>query len=303
MTSSSVSAAGTHFQLDPRGPFSLDAAARFLAGFPPLTGTRSATPGHVHLAFTVDGTETTAGVCLQSDGTTVTGEYVGDAAAEAVRTQVARIFSLDVDGTGFAQVGRRDPVVGELQAQYPGLRPVCFYSPYEAGAWALLSQRVQMTQAAHIKARLTQELGDTVEIHGDRIQAFPAPSRLLELDTFRGLFGRKIEYLHGLAQATLDGRLDADRLRALPADEAIEELKRLPGVGDFSARLILLRGAATADGVPAREPRFLRAVTLAYGTEEPPADDELERLIDGWRPYRTWTAFLLRTMLQDHPRT
>ena len=46
--------------------------------------------------------------------------------------QVTRILSLDVDGTGFPEVGRRDPVVGGLQARWPGLRPVGFYSPYEA---------------------------------------------------------------------------------------------------------------------------------------------------------------------------
>jgi DNA-3-methyladenine glycosylase II len=133
----------------------------------------------------------------------------------------------------------------------------------------------------------------------DRVHAFPAPSRLLELTAFRGLFGRKVEYLRVLAHATLEGRLDADRLRGLPTDEALTELQRLPGVGEFSSRLILLRGAATADGPPAREPRFLSAVTVAYSLEEPPGEAELERLIDGWRPYRTWTAFLLRTMLQD----
>jgi DNA-3-methyladenine glycosylase II len=294
-----VSASTNRFEIDPRGPFSLAAAARFLTGFPPLTGTRSAYDGHVHLAFSVDGSDVTVGVCLQDHGDTVSGEIVGDADLEVVRKQVARIFSLDVDGNGFAEVAKRDPVVGELQARYRGLRPVCFYSPYEAGAWALMSQRVQMTQAARIKARMAQELGETVEIHGDRVHAFPAPSRLLELTAFRGLFGRKVEYLRGLAHATLEGRLDADRLRGLPTDEALTELQRLPGVGEFSSRLILLRGAATADGPPAREPRFLSAVTVAYSLEEPPGEAELERLIDGWRPYRTWTAFLLRTMLQD----
>ncbi len=299
MQRDTISAPITPFQLEPRGPFSLSAAARFLTGFPPLTGTRSASNGHVHLAFSVDGSDATVGICLQEQGDVLSGEMVGDADPAVVRKQVARIFSLDVDGTGFGDVARRDPVIGELQAQYPGLRPISFYSPYEAGAWALLSQRVQMTQAARIKARMTEELGETIEIHGDLLHAFPAPSRLLDLEVFGGLFGRKAEYLRGLAHAALEGRLDADRLRSLPTDEALAELIRLPGVGEFSARLILLRGAATPDGPPAREPRFLRAVTIAYGLEEPPAEAELERLIEGWRPYRTWTAFLLRAMLQD----
>jgi DNA-3-methyladenine glycosylase II len=292
----------SHFEIAPRGPFSLDAAARFLLRFDPFTGTRSAHDGHTHLAFVVDGTDDVAGVCLQAQGETVVGEVVGDVELEAVRRQVARILSLDVDGSGYPDVGARDPVVGELQARYAGLRPVCFYSPFEAGAWALISHRVQMSQAAKVKARMAEEIGETVEIHGDRVHAFPSPARLLELTTFRGLFGRKIEYLRGLADAALEGRLDADRLRSLPEDEALADLRRIGGIGDFSARLILLRGAGLPDGVPTHEPRFLQALTLAYGLEEPPDDAEMARMTDAWRPYRTWVVFTLRVMLGDERR-
>ena len=49
--------------------------------------------------------------------------------ATAIRDQVARILSLDVDGSGFAAVGTADPVVAGLQRRYPGLRPVSFWSP------------------------------------------------------------------------------------------------------------------------------------------------------------------------------
>ncbi|MCZ9339301.1 DNA-3-methyladenine glycosylase 2 family protein, partial [Streptomyces sp. TRM76130] len=54
---------------------------------------------------------------------------------------VARILSLDVDGSGFADVAA-DPVVAGLMEQFPGLRPVCFNSPYEAAAWAVIGHRV-----------------------------------------------------------------------------------------------------------------------------------------------------------------
>ena len=61
--------------------------------------------------------------------------------------------------------------------------------------------------------------------------------------SFPGLFARKIEYLHGVAEAAVQGRLDAARLRQLAREDALEELKRLPGIGHFSAELILVRGA------------------------------------------------------------
>src|SRR6185437_13067090 len=136
-----------------------------------------------------------------------------------VRPQVERILSLDVDGSGFSGVGELDPVVGEIQRRYPGLRPV----------------------------------------------GFPSPQQLAKLDAFPGLAGRKPEWLRSLAQAALDGQLDTARLRALPVADALADLKKLPGIGDFSAGLILLRGASAPDAVPSAEPRLARAVALAYG--------------------------------------
>ncbi|MBA3778739.1 MAG: DNA-3-methyladenine glycosylase 2 family protein [Chloroflexi bacterium] len=293
------------FELEPRGPISLAASGRFLEGFAPAardaSPTASAAAGHLHLAFVPDGwaTDEPAGVCLRQPAEVVKGKVYGQVDPVAVRHQVERVFSLDVDGTSFPEVGRRDEVVGRLQKRYPGLRPVSFFSPYEAAAWALISGRIRIVQAAQIKARMAEGLGPVVEIEGAKWQAFPGPRRLGELEAFRGLFGRKVEYLRGLAAATLQGRLDAQRLRALSTHEALAELKTIDGIGDFGAQLILLRGAGAPDALPTAEPRLARAVAIAYGLPEPPSAERLEAISEAWRPYRTWVAVLLRTMLED----
>jgi DNA-3-methyladenine glycosylase II len=216
----------------------------------------------------------------------------------AVRSQVERILSLDVDGSGFLAVGERDPVAGEIQRRYPGLRPVGFWSPYEAAAWTIIGHRIRITQAAGIKARMAEQLGEPVRF-GDRVvHAFPAPQRLAGLDTFPGLAGRKPEWLRSLAQAALDGQLDAARLRAMPHEDAMADLKKLPGIGDFSAGLTLLRGAGDPDAVPGQEPRLARAVALAYGLPGPATPGQLREISENWRPYRTWVTLLLRTQLE-----
>ena len=61
----------------------------------------------------------------------------------------------------------------------------------------------------------------------------------------------------------------------------------MPGIGPFSAGLILLRGAGPPDLLPLREPRLRRAVAMACGLDEPPSSRELERLATRWRPYCT----------------
>ncbi len=286
------------FEIKPEGPYSFQASIRFLEGFAPAAYEGEGAD-HLRLAFVADGGEDVAGALVRSEGEVVTGEVYGEADPEVVKAQVARLLSLDVDGGGFGEVGARDPVVGELQERYPGLRPVCFYSPYEAAAWAIIGHRIRIVQAAKVKNHMAEELGPVVEIAGEPERAFPAPSRLAQLEEFPGLFGRKIEYLRTLGRAAAEGELDASYLRSMPVEEALAELKKLPGIGDFSAELILLRGAGEPDYLPTNEPRLGRAVAMAYGLDEPPDTEGLERIAEGWRPYRTWVSLYLRAMLED----
>src|ERR1700722_6906825 len=290
------------FTLAPRGPFALASSIRFLEGFTPAaySGPKDAA---LELAFPAEGSWRTVGVRVRQDGEGVTADVVspespGPELMTAVRAQVERILSLDVDGSGFPAVGERDPVVGRLQQRYPGLRPVGFWSPYEAAAWTIIGHRIRIRQAAAIKARMAAQLGYPVTF-GDRVvHAFPSPARLTSLDSFPGLIGRKPEWLGSgavVAVAALDGQLDAARLRGLPRETALKELKKLPGIGDFSAGLILLRGACDPDAVTYHEPRLALAVRDAYGLPGPATPGQLSEISDNWRPYRTWVTVLLRT--------
>jgi DNA-3-methyladenine glycosylase II len=291
------------FTLVPRGPFSLAASIKFLEGFTPASH-RGPADGVLELAFPAEGSWETVGVRVrQETAGEVTAEIVSPEApspglAAEVRPQVERILSLDVDGSRFPAVGERDPVAGELQRRYPGLRPVGFWSPYEAATWTIIGHRIRITQAAAVKARMAKELGEPVSFGGRVVHAFPSPERLAKLGMFPGLAGRKPEWLRSLAQAALDGQLDAARLRAMPHEEAMADLKKLPGIGDFSAGLILLRGASDPDAVPSQEPRLARAVALAYGLPGPAMPEQLREISENWKPYRTWVTLLLRTQLE-----
>lgn len=110
----------TSFRISPEGAFSLEASTHFLEGFAPAAYDGSQTPRHLHLAFPVEGTWDTVGVCVRQTDKVVIGEVFGEVDQKIVRKQVARILSLDIDASGFAAIGRRDPVVHRLQRSYPG---------------------------------------------------------------------------------------------------------------------------------------------------------------------------------------
>ena len=68
------------------------------------------------------------------------------------------------------------------------------------------------------------------------------------------------------------------RERRLVGEEALLELRDLPGVGAFSSELILVRGAGAPDVLPAAEPRVRAAVRLAYGLAGDPGPGEFTRI-------------------------
>ena len=244
------------------------------------------------MAFCVDGCWNPVAVRVHEETGAVRGTVHGDdtlapAAIAAAVEQVERILSLDIDGRGFPDVARHDPVVAQLQSRYPGLRPVCFWSPYEAAAWSVIGQRIRIVQAAAIKARITAEHGETIDVGGRMVRAFPNPAKLAQLSTINGLSETKLQRLRGIAEAALEGTLGAARLRSLPRSQALEELIAIPGIGPFSAELILLRGAGDPDFTPTAEPRLARAVAIAYDMKAPPSAADIAEISEVWKPYRT----------------
>jgi DNA-3-methyladenine glycosylase II len=279
-----------------RGPFSLAAAARFQESFPAFQGGAGA--ARLDLAFAADDCWTPVGVRVHEDLRAEVVANPGDVPVERIRAQVERILSLDADGTGFAEAGVRDPVVRELQQRFPGLRPVLFGSPYEAAAWALICHRIRMTQAGTVRARLSAALGAAVDF-GDRVlHTFPAPERLIDLAPMPGLTIGKVENLRALGEAAAEGDLDAGLLLGMSPEEALVHLRKMPGVGPFTAELIMIRGAGLVDAFPEQTPRLHRAMAEAYDLGPEPPIATLRAISQSWRPYRSWVAFLLRNVDQ-----
>lgn len=268
------------------GPWSLATSKRFWEGFTPAALPGSIDPDRLQTVFRVDHDWSRAEVEVTQDSTAAVLTLTGNGNLDAAATQVRRFLSLDVDARGWTDVARRDPVIADAQQQLPGLRPCGFHSPYEAAAWSVLSQRIRIVQAARLR-------DDLVRHHGED-GAFPAPENLrtVELD----LPGRKAEYLHAVADAALEGRLDGAALRALDAAEAVAHVQEVKGLGPFAAELVVLRGANHPDAVPHHERRLDGEIVRRYGPSH-----TLAQVSEPWRPFRTWAAVHLRALAEGRP--
>lgn len=266
------------------GPWSLQTSRRFWEGFTPATlAGEPAGPG-LRTVFCAEGDWRRAEAEVTQAGDTARVALAGDGDLDAAAAQVCRFLALDVDGRGWSEVGRRDPVIAGAQARLPGLRPCGFHSPYEAAAWSVLAQRLRIVQAARLRAEL-------IARHGED-GAFPPPHTLARAGL--DLPGRKTEYLRAVAGAALDGVLDGTALRALDPSQAVQRVQQVKGLGPFAAELVVLRGANAPDALPRHERRLNAEITEQYGPGR-----TLAEVSQAWRPYRTWAAVHLRALREQ----
>jgi DNA-3-methyladenine glycosylase II len=289
------------FEITPRGDYSLEESAGFIGAWHRAPSESGDPGGHLHLAFLTDGDWTPVGVCLKQDsGGNVLGTIYGETHAPAhVGRKVERILSLDVDGRAWPDVAKRDPVVAKLQRMFPGFRPVNWSDAYEAAAWCVISSRISMRQGQVVKDRMSRELGHSIDVHGHVLWTFPTPERVARLERFAGLFGRKVEYLNALGRAAMVGEVDTETLRAMPREESLKSLQRLPGIGAWGSELIRLRALSAVDELPTQERRLMGAIRTTYGMATEPDQAKLEQLAESWAPFKMWVCVCLRRTLED----
>ena len=287
---------GGMFSLLPDGGFNLRTANEYFGGWSDAAdGPDFAVP----MAFPVEGWTTSAAVLIrQSADGTVSGDVHGAQGQEdAAWKQALAVLSLDVDGTGFADVGRRDAVIGDLQKRYAGLRPVLFNSPYESAAAFVIGHRISIAQGRAMRIRLAAQHGQPIDTSRGTLHAFPSPEALLRIEAFPGIPAAKWPRLHGVARAALDGLLDRTHLRQTLPDEALRQIRTIPGLGEFFSQGVLLRGAGLVDAV-SDDVVSKQAVERAYRLDHTPTHDEVLRIARQWEPFRMWALVLLHIWLR-----
>src|SRR5262249_52856604 len=116
-----------------------------------------------------------------------------------------------------------------------------------------------------------------------------------------GLSNAKVEFLRDLAQRVKDGRLDFDRIKDFPDEDVIADLMEVKGVGRWTAEMFLMFHLGREDVVSAGDLGIRRAIQIAYGLEDLPGPEDMERISDEWRPHRTLACLYLWRSLDNTP--
>jgi DNA-3-methyladenine glycosylase II len=213
------------------------------------------------------------------------------------QARAARMLGTQVDLAGFYAVAPGAPDIAPLVAQMRGVKPPRYPTLWEALVNALVFQQVSLHAALAILRRVIARFSPAIPFGSETLYPFPEPEAVLtgDMDELRGLglSAAKARSLLALAGQVVDGKISEAALAALPSPEAARWLTALPGIGPWSAAVVLLRGLGRLDVFPGGDSGMAatlrRLLGVAPGAEEATA----ARLVAALTPYQGMLYFHL----------
>jgi DNA-3-methyladenine glycosylase II len=216
------------------------------------------------------------------------------ALGEAV-DKVRHTFSLNVDAAGFQELAEMDPIIMRLVCDGLHARPVLIADPFESLVWAIIGQQVGVGFARTLRSALVQIAGHEAVFGSSRFPVMPDARTLadIEEEPLRAAhFSRaKIRALHIAAQAVTTQALDWRSLVVMPPAEAMAALTRFPGIGPWTAGMVLMRGLGVRSIWPAADLGLRRALAYALGASVPLTETDARALAAPWAGWEAWVAF------------
>jgi AraC family transcriptional regulator of adaptative response / DNA-3-methyladenine glycosylase II len=212
-------------------------------------------------------------------------------ALPTIVARLRRVFDLAADPEVIGGHLAEDPVLAPLVAARPGLRVPGAWDGFELAVRAVLGQQITVGGAAMLAGKLVAIYGESLakgRPSSDGLtHVFPCPERLTVANlSALGMPGARAAALVSLAHAVASDPQIFGPRRSL--EEAIAELRALPGVGEWTAQYIAMRELREPDAFPAADLGLMRAMTDAKGRRPSPA--ELLARAERWRPWRAYAA-------------
>jgi len=207
--------------------------------------------------------------------------------------RVRRMFDLNAHMETIYGVLEQDPLLARSIDQNRGLRLPGTWDPFEAVVRAVIGQQISVAAARTVAERVAAQSGCRIDLDGDGWASlkylFPSPEELCLADhTAWGMPAKRAATLAHLA------RLLADRTIGLEVGGSLKQFIRaltaLPGIGEWTAHYMAMRGLSEPDAFPVRDLGIINALKTV---DKRPSAKEILSRAENWRPWRAYAAIYL----------
>jgi len=199
--------------------------------------------------------------------------------------RIRSMFDLNADWAAVYRGLRSDPELCVRLEAAPGMRVPGCWNGFELAVRAIVGQQITVKGASVLAGRIVQQFGPPFDGPGGLTRLFPPATALADarLESI-GLPGARAQSIRLLARAVRDGEIGFEGIVDL--NEFMERFCRIPGIGQWTAQYVAMRGLGEPDALPSGDLGLLRALELEDSRE-------LERRAEAWRPWRAYGAMYL----------
>jgi DNA-3-methyladenine glycosylase II len=197
---------------------------------------------------------------------------VSESALDAAAAWMRHTLGLELDPAPLQRDAERLPALRSTARALRGMRPPRFTDLFDTFLNVVPYQQLSLDAGAAILARLVERFGEHVTHEGARYSLFPTPAAIAAAETpeliATGLSRAKAQTLQRLARLVTAGELTQEALTAMPTPEALAALRRSPGIGPWSAALVMLRGFGRLEVFPPGDSGAQRSLTTLLGVAQ-----------------------------------
>ena len=232
------------------------------------------------------------------------GTPLSSTTLEKVASYIWEWFDLDQPLAAFYDFARKDMILKELVSKYDGLRIICLPDLFEALAWAIMGQQINLTFAYTLKKRFVEQFGESVTINRNTFWLFPDCEKIASMgvDDLRKLqfTVRKAEYIIGVAKAISSGVLSKELLLQKQDGQRIQTaLMKIRGVGAWTADYVRMKCLHDPTAFPIADVGLHQALKLQLGMERKPTIGEIREMSTNWEGWQGYATFYLWRSLYE----
>ncbi|MGQ0509068.1 MAG: DNA-3-methyladenine glycosylase family protein [Betaproteobacteria bacterium] len=190
-------------------------------------------------------------------------------------------------------LARRDPVLGGIMRNFPGIALQRRGEPFATLARAIVGQQISVKAAQSVWNRVIELVP---AMSPGQVLAQPRPKLRA-----CGLSDRKTEYIADLARHFAEGTVHVARWPHMPDEEVIAELVQVRGIGRWTAEMFLMFNLLRPDVFPLDDLGLQKALRLHYFKGRKVPVSRMRRLGETWAPWRSVATWYLWRSLDPLP--
>jgi AraC family transcriptional regulator, regulatory protein of adaptative response / DNA-3-methyladenine glycosylase II len=202
--------------------------------------------------------------------------------------RVRRMFDLDANLPVIHHTLVADPELKQRIDRRPGLRLPGAWDPFETTVRAVVGQQISVKGALTLLGRMVDKNGSTCRIggHPALTRYFPLAHELVSSNLDQvGMPALRKNTLRLLAGAVAAGDLRLEATGEL--SDFIAAMKKIPGIGDWTAHYVAMRALGEPDAFPASDLGIAHALQQAG---QRPTPKQILARAENWRPWRAYAA-------------